>query len=262
MRIDDPLERHTPMPRIDVSIKTRDGICPGSIFTAQRGTGPWPAVIFFMDGLGIRPVMWEMGQRLADGGYLVLLPDLFYRFGPYPPKVPSQLLADPKQREELSKTVATLDRNKKISDTSAFIEFLASRPDVKGTRFGATGYCMGGNWALTAAGAFPNRFAAIASFHGGNLASNKPDSPHLFVSGITGRIYVAGAIEDASFPEEQKERLEKALTEAGVDHVVETYAGARHGFAVPDLPVFDPAAAERHWAALFKLFRETLGLEA
>ena len=82
---------------------------------------------------------------------------------------------------------------------------------------------MGGNASLTAAGAFPDRFAAVASFHGGNLATDKPDSPHLFVGKITGRVYVAGAIEDASFPEEQKSRLEKALTEAGVDHLVETY---------------------------------------
>jgi carboxymethylenebutenolidase len=249
------------MPRIDVAINTRDEVCPASVFTPEAEAGSWPAVIFFMDGLGIRPVMWEMGQRLADGGYLVLLPDLYYRIGPYAPKIPAQLLADPKQREELTKMVASLDRDRKISDTGAFIEFLSSRPDVKDTRFGATGYCMGGNWALTAAGAFPDRFAAVASFHGGNLASDKLDSPHLYAGKITGRVYIAGAIEDASFPEEQKERLEKALSEASVDHVIETYAGARHGFAVPDLPVFNSAAAERHWAALFKLFRETLAQE-
>jgi hypothetical protein len=105
------------------------------------------------------------------------------------------------------------------------------------------------------------RVAAIASFHGGNLATDKPDSPHLFVKSITGRVYVAGAIEDASFPEEQKNRLDKALTEAGVDHLVETYPGARHGFAVPDVPVFDPAASERHWAALFGLFHETFAVD-
>jgi len=100
-----------------------------------------------------------------------------------------------------------------------------------------------------------------ASFHGGNLATDKPDSPHLFVKNITGRVYVAGAIEDASFPEEQKNRLEKALTEAGVDHLVETYPGGRHGFAVPDVPVFDSTAAERHWAALSGLFHETLAVD-
>jgi Dienelactone hydrolase family len=130
----------------------------------------------------------------------------------------------------------------------------------------STGACSSKVWALSAwdcysdrcwVGAFPNRFAAVASFHGGNWASEKPDGPHLFVKNITGRVYVAGAIEDASFPEEQKIRLEQTLTDAGVNHVVETYVGARHGFAVPDLPVFEKGAAERHWTALFNLFQET-----
>jgi carboxymethylenebutenolidase len=245
------------MPRTDASIKTRDGVCSASLFTPAGRKGPWPAVIFFMDGLGIRPVMWEMGQRLADGGYLVLLPDLYYRLGSYPPMVPAEVLADPKRRDELMKFVNSLDRERKIADAGAFIEFLSSRPEVKGDRFGATGYCMGGNASLTAAGAFPDRFAAAASFHGGNLATDKPDSPHLFLGKMTGRIYVAGAIEDASFTDEQKTRLEQTLSDAGVDHLIETYP-ARHGFAVPDLPVFDPAAAERHWVALFGLFRGTL----
>jgi carboxymethylenebutenolidase len=245
------------MPPTNVSITTRDGACPASLFTPAGSKGPWPAVIFFMDGLGIRPVMWEMGQRLADGGYLVLLPDLYYRQGSYPPMVPAEVLADPKRREGLMKFVNSLDRDRKIADAQAFIEFLSSRPDVEGGRFGATGYCMGGNCSLTAAGAFPDRFAAAASFHGGNLASDKPDSPHLFLGKETGRIYVAGAIEDASFTDEQKARLEQSLTEAGVDHLIETYP-ARHGFAVPDLPVYDKDAAERHWESTFRFSGETL----
>jgi carboxymethylenebutenolidase len=248
------------MPRLEVSIKTRDGVCPASVFTPDDSAGPWPAVIFFMDGLGIRPVMWEMGQRLADHGYLVLLPDLYYRMGSYPPKIPAQVFSDPKQREELKQHVGTLSRERKISDTSAFLEFLSSRSDVKGDRLGAVGYCMGGNAALTAAGGFPGRFAAAASFHGGNLAVEQPDSPHHFVKNISGRVYVAGAIEDASFPDEQKNRLETAFGEAGVEHLIETYP-ARHGFAVPDLPVFDLTAAERHWEALFKLFDEALAVK-
>jgi len=247
------------MPRLDVTIKTRDGICPASIFTPAGAAGPWPAVIFFMDGFGIRPAMWEMGQRLADGGYFVLLPDLYYRLGPYPPNVPSEVFADPKLREGFMKLVTSLDRDRKISDAAAFLDFLSARPDVKGNRFGSTGYCLGGNVSLTVAGALPGRFAAVASFHGGGLATDKPDSPHLFVKNMTGRVYVAGAIEDANFTDEQKNLLEKALTDAGVDHQVETYP-ARHGFAVPDQPVFNAAAAERHWAALFKLFHDAFAL--
>src|SRR5271168_491364 len=243
------------MSRLDVSIKTRDGVCPAAIFTPGDTGGPWPAVIFFMDGFGIRPTMWEMGQRLADGGYLVLLPDLYYRIGGYPAMVPSEVVADPKSMAEFRKLVSGLDRDQKIADAGAFVEFLTARSDVKGERFGATGYCLGGNIALTAAGGLPGRFAAVASFHGGGLVTDKPDSPHLFVKNISGRVYVAGAIEDRSFSDEQKQLLEGALTQAGVEHLVETYP-ARHGFAVPDSPVFDGEAAERHWAALTKLFDE------
>ena len=243
------------MTRIDVSIPTRDGICPASLFTPALGNGPWPGVIFFMDGPGIRPAMREMAARLADGGNAVLLPDLFYRCGPYAPMNPAEVFADPKQRERLMGFVKSLDRDRKVSDAGSFLEFLATRPEVAGDRFGATGYCLGGNCALHAAGAYPDRFGAIASFHGGNLAADAPDSPHHFVAGITGRVYVAGAIEDASFPEEQKERLERALSDANVDHLIETYEGAHHGFAVPDMPSYDARASERHWTALFELFR-------
>src|ERR1700722_1090466 len=109
------------MPRLAVSIKTRDGVCPASVFTPETLADPWPAVIFFMDGLGIRPVMWEMGQRLADRGYLVLLPDLYCRMGTYAPKIPAQVFTDAKQREELKKNVSSLTRDRKISDTAAFI---------------------------------------------------------------------------------------------------------------------------------------------
>ena len=113
------------MPRAEVTIKTHDGNCPASVFTPANGKGPWPAVIFYMDGLGIRPVMWEMGQRLADGGYLVLQPDLYYRFGSYPPKVASEVLGNPKSMEELMKWVNSLDRDRKVSDSGAFLEFLS-----------------------------------------------------------------------------------------------------------------------------------------
>jgi carboxymethylenebutenolidase len=246
------------MPRLEVSIKTRDGVCPASLFTPANVTAPLPGVMFFMDGLGIRPVMWDMGQQLADAGYVVLLPDLYYRMGSYAPMDPSKVLADPASMQTLMTYIGSLDRDRKISDAEAFFDFFATRPEVKGNRFGATGYCMGGNIALTVAGALPDRLAASASFHGGNLASDKPDSPHRFAKNITARIYVAGAIEDTHFTDEQKQLLEASLTDAHVDHVVETYAGAHHGFAVPDVPAYNAAAAKRHWDALLKLLKETL----
>jgi len=249
------------MPRFDITINTRDGLCPASLFTSTSRAGPWPAVIFFMDEFGIRPALWQMGQRLADHGYLVLLPDLYYPLGSYPPMVPAEVIANPKLRENLTKRVASLHRGRKISDTAALIEFLATRPEVEGDRFGAVGYSMGGNLSLTAAGAFPGRFAAAASFHSGSLVTDEWDSPHLFVKYITSRVYVAGADDDASFTEGQKYRFKQALIEARVDHLVETYPGALHGFAVPDVGSFDRFASERHWATLLRLFRESFALK-
>jgi carboxymethylenebutenolidase len=246
------------MSRVDVIVKTRDGSCPASLFTPTGKTGAWPGVIFFMDGLGIRPTLDEMAQKLADYGYTVLLPDLYYRGGKYAPMVPADVFADPAKKENLMKLVGSLDHEKKIADTEAFIQFMSSRDEVKGHLLGCTGYCMGGNVALTAAGAFPDRFAAIASFHGGGLASQQPDSPHRFMKGVTGRVYVAGAIEDAHFTDEQKALLEKTLSDDGVRHEVVTYAGAHHGFAVPDHPAFNAGAAEHHWHALTNLLDQTL----
>jgi carboxymethylenebutenolidase len=245
------------MPRTDLTITTADGNCPASLFT-PAGTGPWPGVIFFMDGLGIRPALTQMAQHLADQGYAVLLPDLYYRAGAYAPMDPAKVFADDSLKAELMRKIGSLDRARKIADAGVFIDYLAARPEVTGDRLGTTGYCMGGNIALTAAGAFPDKFAAMASFHGGGLASEAPDSPHHFVQGIRGRVYVAGADQDSHFTEAQKQLLEQALTEAGVTHQVLIYAGALHGFAVPDHPAFNAQAAERHWQALTQLLAETL----
>lgn len=246
------------MPRTDVNIATRDGTCPASVFTPANMPGPWPAVLFFMDGPGIRPALWDMGQRLADAGYLVLMPDLFYRDGPNAPKDAAKTLTDPQQREAMIQQVRAYTRERKISDAGAFLDYLDTRDDVKGKRVGVTGYCMGGHTALTAAGAYPDRFAAIASFHGGNLAADNPDSPHHFVGKITGRVLVAGADQDASFPEEQKVRLDQALSAAGVLHTVEIYPGALHGYAIADTPVYNRDASERHWTELLALLGDTL----
>jgi carboxymethylenebutenolidase len=129
---------------------------------------------------------------------------------------------------------------------------------VKGDKVGATGYCMGAALALRAAGNFPDRVAAAAGFHGGRLATDDPGSPHLLAPKIKAKVYVSGADEDAGFPPEQADRLRDALTAAGVDNEVTIYPGAKHGYAPPDMPVYNEAAAERHWRELVKLLDETL----
>jgi len=235
-----------------VEIETRDGKCPSYVFR-PAGAGPWPAVLVFMDGLGIRPAMLEVGERLATNGYFVLLPDLFYRAGPYEPMDARAVFSDPEKRKALREKLSVHVKVPDImSDTRAFLDYLAAQPDVKPGGIGTTGYCMGGALSLTAAGTYPDRIVATASFHGAGLATDAPDSPHLLAPKIRSRVYVAGAIEDATFPDEMKARLEDALTKAGVDHTIETYP-ARHGWVLRDTPTYDAAAADRHWRSLLGL---------
>ena len=243
-----------PMDKIE--IKTHDGVCPAYVFRPS-GKGPWPAVLVFMDGVGIRPAMLELGERLATYGYFVLLPDLFYRVGPYEP-MDHTIFADPEKRKMLmEKFIGPTTPAKVMSDTRAFIGYIHAQPDVKPGPIGTTGYCMGGLMSLTAAGTYPGEIAASASYHGGRLATDAPDSPHLLAPKMKGRVYVAGAVEDQSFSDEQKALLEKALTDAHVDHLIETYP-AKHGWVFRDLPVYDEVAAERHWKSLTDLMKVKL----
>jgi carboxymethylenebutenolidase len=236
-----------------IEIQTDDGTCPSYVYRPS-GSGPWPAVLVFMDGVGIRPAMLEIGERLATHGYFALVPDLFYRSGPYEPMDGGSIFADPAKRKILlERFVALATPAKVMADTRAFLDHLAAEPDVRPGGIGTTGYCMGGLMSLTAAGTYPDRILATASYHGGRLATDAPESPHLLAPRIKSRVYVAGAIEDASFTDEMKARLEDALTKAGVDHRIETYE-AKHGWVFRDLPVYDAAAAERHWETMLALF--------
>jgi carboxymethylenebutenolidase len=240
-----------------IEIKTKDGSCPAYTFKPS-GAGPWPGVLFYMDGVGIRPAMFEMGERMAKGGFFVLLPDLFYRAGPYAP-MDSTVFSDPAKRKVLmEKFFSTASQANVMSDTKFFLDDLAAQKEVKPGKVGTTGYCLGGYCSLAAAGHYPDRIAATASYHGGRLANDAPESPHLLAPKMKSRVYVAGAIEDESFPDEMKARLEDALTKAGVDHLIETYP-AKHGWVFRDTPVYDAAESEHHWRTLVALLDAKLG---
>ncbi len=197
-------------------------------------------------------------RRVADADYLVLLPDLFNRYGPYGPLVPKEVFAGDVMAI-LGPLMATTGTDKASQDTGALLAYLGTRKDaVAGGNVGAVGFCMGGGLAIASAATYPDRFAAVASFHGGNLATDAPTSPHLMVPRLAAELYIASADNDGSYPPDMAARLEAAMNQAGVPYRAEMYAGAAHGWMVPDFPVYDADAAHRGWKTMLGLFDRAL----
>lgn len=244
------------MPTITDTITTPDGACPVTLATPD-GDGPWPGVVMYPDAGGVRQTFVEMAERLAALGYAVLVPDVYYRDPDWAPFDMETVFADQGERTRLFRMIAKVTPDIMVRDAAAFFDYLESRPEVSGSAFGTTGYCMGGRTSLVVAGRVPERVAAAMSFHGGGLATDDADSPHLLADAIRATVYVGGAKDDGSFTAEQAETLEKALTAAGVEHTIEFYDAA-HGFAVPDNAPYDEAAAERHWKAMETTFGANL----
>jgi carboxymethylenebutenolidase len=240
-----------------VEIRTCDGLAP-CLFTTPPGAGPWPGAMLFMDALGVRPALVRMAKRLASHGYAVLLPDLHYRARPEERFELARVMSDPAQRERMLALVQARTTERAATDAAAFADFLAHEPRVRGPAFGCVGYCMGGGVALAAAGCVPERFAAAAAIHGARLATDAPDSPHLLAPKLRGEVYVGVAEIDPFLAPNETQRLRDALAAAGVKHEIEVHAGAEHGFAVPGFPVYQAAAAERHWERVLALFARTL----
>ncbi|CAD6548063.1 dienelactone hydrolase family protein [Paraburkholderia metrosideri] len=240
-----------------ITVQATDGACNVWVLTPQR-EGKWPGVIFYMDAFGIRPAMIQMASHVASQGYVVLLADLYYGLGAYGPLDPKEVLKGD-FRATVGPMMASTDNHKAAGDTAALLAYLDSRDDVKGDKVGTVGFCMGGGMALTAAAWYPDRVSAAASFHGGNLATDLPTSPHLQLPKVKAEVLIAAADQDHSYPPEMAQRFDAALTEAGVKHKSELYEGKMHGWMKPDMPVFDAPAAERGWNELFALYARTLG---
>lgn len=217
-----------------------------------RGSGPWPTLIFYMDGLGVRPVLRGMAQRLAAQGYCVLLPNLYYRGGRADTL---DLIADNTRMAEL---FASLDGAKVAADTAALLAHIDTESTAHSAPVGCLGYCMGGRFALGAAGHFPERVAAAASIHGAQLVTDQADSPHLLAPCIRAELYIAVAEHDPWLQAGETAHLRAALDAAGCRYEIEMYTGVGHGFAVAGLPHHDQAASEHHWQRLLELFRRTL----
>jgi carboxymethylenebutenolidase len=240
-----------------IDIKTPDGVCDSYIACPNTG-GPFAAVLFYMDGIGIRPVLREMADRLAASGYYVLLPNMFYRRGSATPIDVAEILK-PENRASLMELVHSLTPERVVRDAGVFLDFLDAQREVASSMaVGLTGYCMGGGMVVRTAAHYPERIASAASFHGGRLATDAPDSPHRLVNRITAELYFGHADQDAGMTAEDIARLDEALRQSGSRHRTELYTGALHGFTMPDLPVYSKAACDQHWDRLLALYARTL----
>jgi carboxymethylenebutenolidase len=245
------------MAQTKLEVRTADGVMDVHLHPSPSG-GRAPTVLFFFDAFGVRPTMHEMAERLASHGYCVALPNLFYRAGAYAPFDAKTVWTDAAEKGRLMALIKQTTTAGTMSDVGALLDALATRPEARADQVGAMGYCMGGRIAFTAAGAHPERVAAAASIHGGGLVSDEPDSPHRQAAAIRAKLYFAVAANDPCATPEGQAPLRAALDEAKVRYQLEVYPGAQHGFAVPDMPVYDAAAAEQHWERVLSLFAETL----
>jgi carboxymethylenebutenolidase len=243
-----------------IDIKTQDGIC--DCFIAHPdGQGPYPAVLFLMDGFGPRAYLYEMAITIASRGYFVFMPNLFYRFR-RAPVVDVKFPATPADMPELVKQLMPMYQSYNpefgMRDAIAFFDFLSQQSQVLPGPIGITGYCFGGGLAIRIAAQFPDRIIAAACFHASNLATELPNSPHLLLNRIKAELYFGHADNDKNLPPEQIERLENALKQSGLKYEAELYKGAAHGFTMADLPAYNEEALKRHWVKLFNLLEHKL----
>lgn len=241
-----------------LDITTRDGAMETFTCRPERG-GPFPAVLFLMDAPGIREELRDMARRLGTSGYLVLLPNLYYRAGRdtmYGPDVLEQGSAE-HTRMRAVRTKMTIPPV--MDDVAAMLAFADRRADVKKGPVGCHGYCMSGPYALAAAARYPDRVAAAASFYGTWLVSDAVESPHLTLGKAKGELYIACAEHDDLAPLPMVEELKTLFSRSGAAGELEIYPGVHHGFAFPGRWCYDKPAAERHWERLIALYRRRLG---
>jgi carboxymethylenebutenolidase len=249
----------------DVTIKTPDGTCDAAFIHPASGTHA--AVIVWPDAFGLRPVMRDIGKRLAGSGYAVLVPNPFYRVAKSPVfgDISNFSFSNPTDRAKIQPLMASATAaGNAEKDAAAFVAFLDAQPQVSTSRkIGAQGYCMGGPLTIRTLAAVPDRMGAGASFHGGGLVTDAPDSPHRLAPRIKGRVLIAIASNDDARQPAAKDELRTAFAAAKVPAEIEVYKGL-HGWCVSDMPlaegkpIYDQPEAERAWARLLALYKAGL----
>ncbi|GAA2844990.1 dienelactone hydrolase family protein [Paenarthrobacter ilicis] len=245
-----------------ISIPAADGTAEAFVARPSSGAGTSPGVIFYMDAFGIRPRIEDMAQRIADWGYVVLVPNVFYREGSISSLAPAADMSTPEGREAAGKAafprVGRLTSDKALPDIQAWVSALAELDGVDSGPMGTTGYCMGARLAVRTATSFPHKVAACGGFHGGGLAGDAPDSPHRELGKARARFVFGHADHDPSMDPKAVEVLGAALAEAGLNATNVIYSGAPHGYTMADTSAYHHEATERHFRELRALLDGTL----
>jgi carboxymethylenebutenolidase len=248
----------SPVVEKDVEIKTPDGVADAALYYPE-GKGKWPAVLIWPDVLSLRPAFRDMGKRLAAAGYVVLVPNLYYRAKKAPVIEQSFDFSKPDDRAKLTPLRATVTPEGTERDAVAYLAFLDAQPQTnKARKAGVQGYCMGGPLSFRTAGAVPARIGAVATFHGGGLITDQPTSPHLLIPKTHADYLIEIADNDDKQDPTIKDKLKAAFAEAKRPAQVEVFEGAAHGWTVKGSAVYNEAAAEKAWANLLALYKKAL----
>jgi carboxymethylenebutenolidase len=242
----------------EVSITTPDGACDA--YFVHPTAGASPGVLIWPDIFGLRPAFRQMGKRLAESGYAVLVVNPFYRTKKAPTSAPHADFNDPATREALMGLAHSLTPDTEVTDAKALTAWLDQQPSVdKSRKMATTGYCMGGPLVMRTAATNPDRIGAAATFHGGGLVTDKPDSPHLLIPKMKAHFLIAIAANDDAKQPDAKGTLTAAFAQASLPAKVEVYEGTKHGWCPPDAEVYNHDAAEKAWSELLVLLKSAIG---
>jgi carboxymethylenebutenolidase len=237
----------------EVNVPTPDGVA--DCYFVHPASGTAPGVLVWPDIFGLRPAFRQMGKRLAQSGYAVLVVNPFYRSK----KAPTAATGAATPIEQLRPLAQALNEATEMTDAKAFIAWLDGQSSVaKNRKMGTQGYCMGGPIAFRTAAAVPDRVGAVASFHGGGLVTDKPDSPHLQAARSKAKFLIAIAENDDKRSPDDKNVLKETFAKAGLPAEIEVYAGAAHGWCPPDSRVYNEPQAEKAWSRLLELYGKAL----
>jgi carboxymethylenebutenolidase len=236
-----------------LEIAAADGVTDAVLYAP--GEGKYPGLLFYTDIFGVRPANQGMARRIAEQGYVVMMPNALYRYGKPPFAGANFKWGEPQSMKIIHGLFGALTGEMMERDAPHYVKALLARPEVSGNKIAVVGYCFTGAMALRTAAVCADRIAAAASFHGGQLVTPEPDSPHSRVPQVKGELYFAHAVQDDSMPPDAIEKLNGTLKAWGGKYQSEVYEGARHGWTVPGRDIYNEKQAERHYEKLFGLLK-------